>query len=249
MVRLDDFMEENNESIGTLYANIYPVLEYPEEIKVIKEDYVPEEPYTPSPWKLRDGNFIYFFGKGLGESSGSSDKLTYGKPIFGKIIKRYLLASLSENIKELWRIEYFGSNLIISKDVDEDYQHNDTFNLRYFLLLQTHHWQEKYFGLIVNLKIKIIEKENNSYISYEKIGQKYSWETKRSVWREVQRLHGTHFQNGGVRGDGLKKKFEIMRNLFKDAFGVKRDILVVSTEDGEFKMKINPLEVVEVESE
>ena len=183
MVRLNDFIEVeglDRRSFGVLYINIYPVLDYPRKIKVSKLPY--DESFSPGKWRKRVGNMIYYYESGI---KVQSEEIDVDNSLFGIIFRKYLLDMLSENIATSWQLKELRSTLRIVKEITESYDHSDKIKLQYVLIIGVHHWQNTNFGLTVDLKVNIFDRETNERISYTEIGSKYGENVRKSIWKSV----------------------------------------------------------------
>ena len=244
MMRLDDFMDVERlerRSSGVLYINIYPVTQYPKIIKISKVHY--DESFSSGKWRKRIGNFVYYYGKGV---ENDFEEIDVSNPLFGQIFRKYLLDLLSENITVPWQLKELKSTFRIVKEITEDYGYSNKIKLQYELIIGIHHWQNTNFGLTVDLKINIIDRENNQRISYPEIKDKYGQSVKGSIWRSVQAFH-RHLRSDGKKcATAMRDKFNLITALLKDAFGSSGDEKSFNMPDGEVKIAFKPLEIVEV---
>jgi len=244
MMRLNDFIEVEGlerRSFGVLYINIYPVLDYPRKIKVSKLPY--DESFSPGKWRKRVGNMVYYYGSGI---KTQPEEIDVDNSLFGMIFRKYLLDMLSENIVTPWQLKELRSSLRIVKEITESYDYSDKIKLQYELITGVHHWQNTNFGLTVDLKINVIDKEINQRISYPEIGSKYGENVRYSIWRSVQAFH-KHLKPDGKRyATAIRDKFNLITDLLKEVFGSSEDEKSFDTPDGEVKISFKPFEIVEV---
>lgn len=236
-----DFITMERRSSGVLFINIYPVIEYPTKIKISKIPYNDE--YSPDRWRKRIGNSVYYYGDGIRENFY---EIAVNSPLFGKIFRKYLLDMLSENITAPWQLKELKSNLRVVKEITESYDYSDIIKLQYELIIGIHHWQNTNFGLTVDLKINVIDRENNQRISYSEIKDKYGEGVKRSIWRSVQAFHRHLTPDGNKYATAMRDKFNLLTGLLHEAFGSSEGEKIFNTPDGEVKIIFKPLEVVEV---
>ncbi|AIG98198.1 MULTISPECIES: hypothetical protein [Archaeoglobus] len=228
-------------SSGILYINIYPIVNYPETIKVSAIPYYEE--FLPGKWKKRIGDLIYLYGYGI---ENEFDEIDNSNALFGKIFRKYLLDILSENIATPWQLKELGSTLRLVKEITENYEFSNIIKLQYELIINVHHWQNTNFGIIVDLKINILDRENNQRISYTKIKDKYGESVKKKIWVSVQAFHRHLTPEGKKYATAMRDKFNLLTGLLKEAFGSSEDEKTFSTPDGEIKIVFKPLEIVEV---
>ena len=241
---INDFMDVGDmdrRSSGVLYINIYPVIEYPRRIKISKIPYSRE--FSPDKWRKRIGNSVYFYGNGIKDKF---DEIDVDNPLFGKIFRKYLLDMLSENITAPWQLKELKSNLRVIKEITETYDYSNRIKLEYELIIGVHHWQNTNFGLTVDLKINIIDRENDQRISYPEIKDKYGEGVKRSIWKSVQAFHRHLSSDGKKYATSMRDKFNLLTGLLHEAFSSSEGEKIFNTPDGEVKIIFNPLEVVEV---
>jgi len=244
MVRLDDFKDvgdTDKRSSGVLYINIYPVMEYPRRIKISKIPYSRE--YSPDRWRKRIGNFVYYYGNGIKENS---DEIDINSPLFGKIFRKYLLDMLSENITTPWQLKELKSNLRAVKEITESYNYSDKIKLQYELIIGIHHWQITNFGLIVDLKINVIDRETDERISYPKVENRYGGDVRYSIWKSIQAFHRHLRSDGKKYATAMRDKFNLITAHLKEAFGSSENEKSFNTPDGGIKITFKPLEIVEV---
>ena len=232
---------------GVLQINIYPVVEYPKRIKVSKIPY--DNNYSPGKWRKRIsdknlGDFIYYYD---GDSfKDYAEEVEVDNPLFGKIFRKYLLDLLSENISPLWQLKRLSSTLNIVKEVTENYEHSDKIKLEYELIIRVHHWQNTNFGLIVDLKINVFDRETNQRISYPEIKDRYGEDVRKSIWRSVQAFHKHLTTEGKKYATAMRDKFSLITNLLKEVFHSSEDEKLFETSGGKIKIIFKPLEIVEV---
>ena len=244
MVRLDDFFDEKGlkrRSSGVLYINIYPIIDYPRKIKISKRTY--GGIFSPGKWRKRIGNEVFYYGNDIKENF---EDINVNDLLFGMIFRKYLLDLLSENITAPWQLKELRSTLRIVKEITEDYDYSNKIKLQYELTIGVHHWQNTNFGLTVNLKINIIDRENNQRISYPEIKEKYGESVKGSIWRSVQALHRHLRSDGKKYPTAMRDKFNLLTSSLKEAFGSSGDEKSFDTTDGEIKISFKPFEIVEV---
>jgi len=244
MMRLNDFMEVESlerRSSGVLYINIYPIAQYPKKIKVSKVPY--DEGFSPGKWRKRMGNEVFYYGNNVG---GHFEEIDVDNPLFGSIFRKYLLDMLSENISTPWQLKELRSTLRVVKEITESYYHSDKIKLQYEIIIGIHHWQATKFGLTVDLKINIIDRETDNRISYPEIGNKYGENVRRNIWKSVQAFHKHLTSEGRKYATAMRDKFNLLTNLLKEAFDSSRDEKSFNTPDGEVKITFKPLEIVEV---
>jgi len=240
MVRLDDFMGVEKSS-GVLYINIYPVIEYPRKLKVSKSLY--NESFSPGKWRKRIGDSVYYYGENI---NNHSEELDVDNFLFAVIFRKYLLDLLSENVSPPWQLKELKSTLRIVNEITENYEHSNKIKLEYELIISIHHWQDTNFGLIVDLKINIIDIETNRRISYPEIKDRYGENVRRSIWRSVQAFHRHLTPEGKKYATAMRDKFNLITNLLKEAFDPSDDEKLFRTPDGDVKVIFKPLEIVEV---
>ena len=247
MVRLDDYMDVENierRSSGVLYINVYQITEYPKKLRISREPY--NKNYIPDKWRKRVGNFVYYYGNDVREDF---EEIDINNPLFGTIFRRYILDLLSENIIEPWQLKELRSTLRIVKEITESYDYSDKIKLQYELIIGVHHWQDTKFGLTVDLKINIFDRETNERLSYPQIDNRYGNNVRHSIWKSVQAFH-KHFTHDGKKyATAMRDKFNLITSLLKEAFGSSVDERSFDTPDGEVKIIFRPLEVVEVSND
>jgi len=239
-MRLNNFTNAERNS-GILYINIYYVADYPRIIKISKAPY--DDSFSPGKWKKRIGSFVYYYGN---ELTGHFEEININNSLFGAIFRKYLLEVLSENINEPWDFKELKSNLTIVKDISDSYKHSDKIKLQYVLIIGVHHWQNTNFGIIVDLKVNIIERVSDKRISYPEIKDKYGESVRESIWSSVQAFHKHLTPNGKKYATAMRDKFNLLTALIKEAFGSLEDEISFETPDGDVKILFKPLEVVEV---
>jgi len=240
MIKLNDF-RETIRSAGNLYINIYPVIEYPQKIKVLKKPY--EESYSPGKWKKRIGDLVYFYGNAAKDSFDNTIDIENG--LFGMIFRKYILDLLSENLSPLCQIKDLRSTLRIAKEI-EGYQYADKITLQYELIIGIHHWQNTNFGITADLKINVLDKIRNERISYQEIKDRYGEDIRRSIWRSVQAFHKHLTPKGKRYATAMRDKFSNITDLLKEAFSVTGNEKTLDSNDGIIKIAFRPLEVIEV---
>ncbi len=228
-------------SSGILYINIYPIADYPRKIGVSKTVY--DKSYYPDKWRKRIGNTVYYYGKGVNDRF---EEIEVDNPLFGMIFRKYILDLLSENVAGSWHLKELKSILRIIKEISERYAYYDKIKLQYELIVDVHHWENTNFGLIVDLKINVFDRETNGRISYQEIGYKYGENVRKSVWKSVQAFHRHLTQDGRKYATAMRDKFNLLTALLKDAFGSSDEDKSFETPDGVIKLIFRPLEVVEV---
>lgn len=241
MIKGSDF-EETRRSAGNLYINIYPLIEYPQRIKVLKEPY--DENYSPGKWKKRIGDLVYFYGNATKDSFG--DVIDIENDLFGMIFRKYILDMLSENLSHLWQIKDLRPTLRIVKVISESYQYSDRITLQYELIIGIHHWQNTNFGITADLKINVLDKIRNKPISYQEIKDRYGEDIRRSIWRSVQAFHKHLTPQGRRYATAMRDKFLNITDLLKEAFSVTGNEKTLNSNDGIIKIAFKPLEVIEV---
>ena len=241
---INDFMDVGDmdrRNSGVLYVNIYPVIEYPRRIKISKIPYSRE--FSPDKWRKRIGNSVYYYGNRVMENF---DEIDVNNPLFGKIFRKYLLDILSENIIAPWQLKELKSNLRVVKEITESYDYSNKIKLQYELIIGIHHWQGTNFGLTVDLRINVIDRENNQRLSYPEIKDKYGESVRKSIWRSVQTFH-RHLRSDGKRyATAMRDKFNLLTDSLKETFGSSQDEKFFDTIDGKIKIIFKSLEVVEV---
>jgi len=243
-MKLDDFIDigdRGRRSSGVLYINIYSIADYPRKIKVSKMPY--DDSFSSDKWRKRIGDSVYCYGNDI---KTHSEKIDVDSPLFGMIFRKYLLDLLSENITAPWQLKELRSTLRIVKEITEDYDYSNKIKLQYELIIGVHHWQNTNFGLTVDLKINIIDRENNQRISYPEIKEKYGESVKGSIWRSVQALHRHLRSDGKKYATAMRDKFNLLTSSLKEAFGSSGDEKSFDTTDGEIKISFKPFEIVEV---
>jgi len=244
MMRLNDFIEVEGlerRSSGVLYINIYPVVSYPRKLRISRLPY--DESFSPGKWRKRVGNMVYYYGSDI---KAQPEEIDVDNSLFSMIFRKYLLDVLSENIVTPWQLKELRSTLRIVKEITESYDYSDKIKLQYELMIGVHHWQNTNFGLTVDLKINVIDRENNQRISYPEIGSKYGENVRYSIWRSVQAFH-KHLKPDGKRyATAMRDKFNLITDLLKEAFASSEDEKSFDTPDGEVKISFKPLEIVEV---
>ncbi len=241
MINVNDFIETRR-SAGNLYINIYPVVEYPQRIKVLKNPY--DENYSHGKWKKRIGDLVYFYGNTTKNSF--DDVIDIENDLFGMIFRKYILDLLSENLSPLWQIKEHRSTLRIVKEISGSYQHADKITLQYELIIGIHHWQNTNFGITADLKINVFDKIRNERISYQEIKDRYGEDVRRSIWRSVQAFHKHLTPQGRRYATAMRDKFLNITDLLKEAFSVTGKEKILNTNDGIIKITFEPLEIVEV---
>jgi len=244
MMRLNDFIEAEGlerRSSGVLYINIYPVVRYPRKLRISRLPY--DESFSPGKWRKRVGNMVYYYGSGI---KAQPEEIDVDNSLFGMIFRKYLLVLLSENITAPWQLKELRSTLRIVKEITEDYDYSDKIKLQYELIIGVHHWQNTNFGLTVDLKINVIDRENNQRISYPEIKDKYGESVKGSIWRSVQAFHRHLRSDGKKYATAMRDKFNLLTSSLKEVFGSSGDEKSFDATDGEVKIIFKPLEVVEV---
>ena len=236
-----DLITMERRSSGVLFINIYPVLEYPTKIKISKVPY--NDGYSPDRWRKRIGNSVYYYGNGIRENF---DEIDVNSPLFGKIFRKYLLDMLSENITAPWQLKELKSNLRVVKEIIESYDYYNIIKLQYELIIGIHHWQNTNFGLAVDLRINVIDRENNQRISYPEIKDKYGESVRKSIWRSVQAFHRHLRSDGKKYATAMRDKFNLLTSLLQEAFGSSESERIFNIPDGKVKIFFKPLEVVEV---
>gem|GEM_PF-1463230 len=243
-MRLNDFIEVEGlerRSFGVLYINIYPVLDYPRKIKVSKLPY--DESFSPDKWRKRVGNMVYYYGSGI---KTQPEEIDVDNSLFGMIFRKYLLDVLSENIVTPWQLKELRSTLRIVKEITESYDYSDKIKLQYELIAGVHHWQNTKFGLTVDLKVNIFDRETNEHISYTEIGSKYGESVRKSIWKSVQAFHKHLTPEGKKYATAMRDKFNLITSLLKEVFASSEDGKSFDTPDGEVKIIFKPVEIVEV---
>ena len=244
MMRLNDFMDVENlerRSSGVLFINIYPIAQYPKKIKVSKRPY--DESFSPGKWRKRIGNEVFYYGNDV---EGHFEEIDVNNPLFSSIFRKYLLDTLSDNISTLWQLKELRSNLRIIKEITESYYHSDKIKLQYELIISVHHWQDTNFGLTVDLKINVFDRETDERISYPEIENRYGGDVRYSIWKSVQAFH-RHLKPDGKRyATAMRDKFNLITAHLKEAFGSSENEKSFNTPDGEIKITFKPLEIVEV---
>ena len=241
MIRLDDFMSLERRSSGVLYINIYPVVSYPRKLRISRLPY--DESFSPGKWRKRVGNMVYYYGRSI---KAQPEEIDFDKSLFSKIFRKYLLDMLSENIVTPWQLKELRSTLRIVKEITESYDCSDKIKLQYELIIGVHHWQNTNFGLTVDLKINIFDRENNERISYSEIRSKYGDNTRYNIWKSVQAFHKHLKPDGKKYATAMRDKFNLITALLKEAFASSEDEKSFDTPDGEVKISFKPCEIVEV---
>ena len=244
MMKLDDFIDigdRDRRSSGVLYINIYSIADYPRKIKVSKLPF--DKSYIPDKWRKRIRNMIYYYGNSVKKNS---DEMDINNPLFASIFRKYILDLLSENITAPWQLKELRSTLRIVKEITEDYGYSNKIKLQYELIIGIHHWQNTNFGLTVDLKINIIDRENNQRISYPEIKDKYGESVRGSIWRSVQAFHRHLRFDGKKYATAMRDKFNLLTSSLKEAFDSSGDEKSFNMPDGEVKITFKPLEIVEV---
>ena len=243
-MRLNDFIDVGDAEIrssGVLFINIYPVINYPRKIKISKIPYNDE--YSPDRWRKRIGNSVYYYGDGIRENF---DEIDVNSPLFGKIFRKYLLDMLSENITAPWQLKELKSTLRVVKEITESYDYSNKIKLQYELIIGVHHWQNTNFGLTVDMKINVFDRETDKRISYKQIGERYGEDVRYSIWKSVQALHKHLTPEGKRYATAMRDKFNLLTNFLKEVFDSSGDEKSFDTPDGKVKIIFKPLEVVEV---
>jgi len=236
-----DFITMERRSSGVLFINIYPVIEYPTKIKVSKIPYNDDQ--SPDKWRKRIGDSVYYYGDGIKDKF---EELDVDNPYFGKVFRKYLLDMLSENIIVAWQLKELKSNLRVVKEITENYDYSDKIKLQYELIIGIHHWQNTNFGLVADLRINVIDRENNQQISYPSIKDKYGESVRKSIWRSVQAFHRHLKSDGKKYATAMREKFNLLTSLLHEAFGSSECEKIFNIPDGRVKIVFNPLEIVEV---
>jgi len=241
MEKDDDLINMQTENLGILRINVFPIVGYPHTVRVSKVKW--DQSYSPGKWRKRIGNYIYYFGKGLLQNY---EEVHVKDPLFGKIFRKYILDSLSESVTEPWKTRELKSNLVIAKDISENYAHSGKIKLEYELMINIHHWQDTNFGLIADLRVRTIDRESGKPISYSGIKDKYGEMVRKNIWYSVQAFHKHLTRDGKKYQTAMRDKFFLLTELLKEAFGSPRKEKILYVPDGEVRLVFEPLEVVEV---
>ncbi len=244
MMRLDDYMDVENierRSSGVLYINIYPIVNYPEKIKVSKVPY--DIGFLSGKWRKRIGRSVYYYGIDI---KTHIEEVKVGSPLFGMIFRKYILDLLSENITAPWQLKELKSTMRIVKEISEDYDYSDKIKLQYELIIGVHHWQNTNFGLVVDLKINIFDRKTNERLSYPQIDNRYGNNVRYSIWKSVQAFHKHFTPDGKKYATAMRDKFNLITALLKEAFNSSDSEKSFDMPEGEVKIIFKPLEIVEV---
>lgn len=244
MISVDELTDAERESSGILHINIYPVVEYPNKIKVSKIPYYKN--YSSGKWRKRIGDFIFYYGESV---KSDFEKINVNNPLFGRIFRKYILDLLSESISAPWRLKELKSTLRIVKEISQDYGYSDIIKLQYELTIGVHHWQDTNFGLIVDLKINVLDRESQEYLSYLSIKEKYGEDVRRSIWRSVQAFHKHLILDGKKYATAMRDKFNLITDLLKESFGLSGHERIFDTSDEKIKIAFKPLEIVKVSND
>jgi len=208
-------------------VNILPLVDYPQKLApIIVADYT-EFPFENlKEFAYRIGNNLYIFGRQIKNYNPSNYKeisFATNQAIFSLLLRRLILYSIAETIEQ----HYFcipnnvknTSKLIIQRK--EPSLEINSVQVYERLELQTIHWQDKNFGIIINYKSvnewapTFRQKVGNKPCSYQNI-RKYLplMEASELLRDKIPALRRERAYRAW-RGDALKQKFERTLQLFK----------------------------------
>lgn len=247
-------------------VNILPVVEYPEEIfPLVEIDYSKELYENFKEYAYRLGNKIYIFGKGIRNFNPSQFSKLNGrneeeKRAFSLLLRRLILYSIAETI-EISNFLIVGNTKNTSKLMIQKKNPSlevDRVRIYERLELQTIHWQDKNFGVIVNYKTvnewtpEFKQQIGEEPCSYHNIRKRLSPQDANQLLKiQIPKLRRER-ERGRWRGDALKQKFEKTMELFKESVKWGSGIRIKEFElptNGKIKISDEFVEVVPLGSE
>jgi hypothetical protein len=212
--------------------NIFPVINYPNELyPIVITNYNDSIFNKYKDYAYRIGNKLYLFGEIIEKLRLAKGKVIFQtenedeRKVFSLLLRRLTLYGIVENInKSMFFIPNNVKNtsrLIIQKIKPSiETEHVLVYER---LELQSIHWQEVNFGIIVNYRTInewhpiFKDKVGDNPCSYQNI-RKYVPEESANelLFIKIPELRSERYQRKW-RGDALKQKFMKIRTLFKEA--------------------------------
>lgn len=207
----------------SIYLNVFPVVKYPEEIEVVSLEYSDENYEKYKNFCYRIGDKLYIYGNGLNGSKKIS--LVQGNREFSLLLRHLILEAIKETYnKEKYRIEDKRKRLtIIRKEPSIRTDYVEVFE---GIEIQTIHWQDLNFGLIVDYltrnsfteKFKTEKLSENASLpapSYSNFYKYLGYKEAKDIMTKIGNLRGEKVK-GRMRSDALEQRMTKIKEFLMD---------------------------------